>query len=308
MAEYRPAAPKLQEQDLKGKVAIITYTPSNTFLCRGATKGIGRAIALDLATRGCSILGTYSSPNSAHNFDTLSHTVQSLYATPGTHPSAIAPKLRGVTADITRLPSVSAVLTGLENDFSAKAAQGVVGNGKVDILILNAAYNVRPKLGSATNPDIENSLIGNLHWPILLVENLVRLQLFNSNARVVVISSDRVRDPSPGSSLFNATKAGLESLARSWAVELPLAFPGTTVNSVSIGLTDTPGLRAFPPQAVEALKQQRLKKVKVVEGGRMGFPEDVADVVGWLVSEKARWQTASVVAANGGAEFVGGSS
>jgi 3-oxoacyl-[acyl-carrier protein] reductase len=49
-------------------------------------------------------------------------------------------------------------------------------------------------------------------------------------------------------------------------------------------------------------------KVKVVEGGRMGYAEDVADVVGWLVSEKARWVTGSVVAANGGAEWVGGSS
>ena len=136
----------------------------------------------------------------------------------------------------------------------------------------------------------------------------MRLQLFNANARVVVISSDRVRDPSPGSSIFNATKAGLESLARSWALELPLTFPGTTVNAVSVGLTDTPGLRSFPPETVEALKQQRLNKVKVVQGGRMGLPEDVADVVGWLVSEKARWQTGSVVAANGGAEWVGGSS
>jgi NAD(P)-dependent dehydrogenase (short-subunit alcohol dehydrogenase family) len=45
-----------------------------------------------------------------------------------------------------------------------------------------------------------------------------------------------------------------------------------------------------------------------VEGGRLGYAEDVADVVGWLVSEKSRWVTGSVVAANGGAEYVGGSS
>ena len=155
-------------------------------------------------------------------------------------------------------------------------------------------------------PNIQKSLIGNLHWPILLVENLVKQQLFNPNSRIVVISTDRVRDPAPGTSIFNATKCGLESLARSWAIELPLMFPGTTVNAVSVGLTDTPGLRAFPPAAIEAIKAQRVKKVKVVEGGRMGFPEDVADVVGWLVSEKARWQTGSVVAANGGAEWIGG--
>jgi 3-oxoacyl-[acyl-carrier protein] reductase len=186
----------------------------------------------------------------------------------------------------------------IERDFS----------NKIDILILNAAHNTRPKLGQASETDIEKSLVGNLQWPIVLIENLVRHACFNANSRVVIISSDRVRDPSPGSALFNATKSGLEALARSWALELPLTFPGTTVNAVSVGITDTPGLRAFPAAAVKALKEQRVPKVKVVAGGRMGFAEDVADVVGWLVSEKARWVTGSVVAANGGAEWVGGSS
>lgn len=191
------------------------------------------------------------------------------------------------------------LLEALERDFNTN---------KLDILVLNAAYNARPKLGSASEADIQQSLTANLHWPIILMENLVRQSLFAPSSRIVIISSDRVRDPSPGSGIFNATKAGLEALTRSWAVELPLKFPGTTVNAVSVGLTDTPGLRAFPPAAVEALKEQRLKKVRVVEGGRIGYAEDVADVVGWLVSEKARWQTGSVVAANGGAEWIGGSS
>lgn len=192
---------------------------------------------------------------------------------------------------------MGAILTGIESAFSGK---------KIDILVLNASVNTRPKLGQASDVDIESSLVGNLRWPIVLIENIVREKLLNANSRVVGISSDRVRDPAPGSALFNATKAALEALVRSWAIELPLAFPGTTANAVSVGLTDTPGLRSFPAQAVEALKAQRLPKVKVVEGGRMGYAEDVADVVGWLVSEKARWQTGSVVAANGGAQWIGG--
>ncbi|KAF2829389.1 NAD(P)-binding protein [Ophiobolus disseminans] len=286
MADYQPPALKVQQQDLKGKVAIVT----------GASKGIGRAIALDLSTRGCSILGTYSSPQSAHIFDVLAHTIQDVYHASGT-PDA-APKLAGVVADITSLASIGAVLQCIERDFA----------NKIDILVLNASFNTRPKIGQASESDIEKSLVGNLQWPIVLLENLVRHNVFNQNSRVVTISSDRVRDPSPGSSLFNATKAGLEALSRSWAIELPVTFPGTTVNAVSVGLTDTPGLRGFSAAAVEALKAQRVPKVKVVEGGRMGYAEDVADVVGWLVSEKARWVTGSVVAANGGAEWVGGSS
>ncbi|ORY16734.1 hypothetical protein BCR34DRAFT_556525 [Clohesyomyces aquaticus] len=289
-SDYRPAAPKLQEQDLKGKVALVT----------GATKGIGRATALELATRGASILGTYSTPESAHNFDTLSHTITDLYSSPSlpSHlTSSTTPKFHGVAANITSLPSIGEVISALETHFPQK----------LDILVLNASFNARPRLGAASASDITSSLTGNLHWPIVLMEYLVRKKLFNANARVVVISSDRVRDPAPGSSIFNATKAGLEALARAWAVELPISFPGSTVNAVSVGLTDTPGLRVFPAAAVEALKGQRVPKVKVVEGGRMGYPEDVADVVGWLCSEKSRWQSGSVVAANGGAEYVGGS-
>ncbi|KAL1798593.1 hypothetical protein ACET3X_002630 [Alternaria dauci] len=285
MADYVPPAPKLHEQDLKDKVAIVT----------GASKGIGRAITLSLATRGCSILGTYSSPESAHNFDTLSSTVRGLYASSNNE----TPTMRGVVADIKSLPSVGTLLAALANHFPGK---------KLSILVFNACFNTRPRIGSASEADISHSLTGNLHWPIVLMENLVRQHLFTPHSRVVVISSDRVRDPSPGSGLFNATRAAMESLVRSWAIELPHSFPGTTVNAVSVGLTDTPGLRSFPPEAVQALKEQRLPKVKVAEGGRLGQAEDIADVVGFLASEKSRWVSGSVVAANGGAEWVGGSS
>jgi 3-oxoacyl-[acyl-carrier protein] reductase len=96
-------------------------------------------------------------------------------------------------------------------------------------------------------------------------------------------------------------------LTRSWALELGSApgMQGTTVNAVSVGLTDSHGFRSLPDATQQALKDERLPKVTVAEGGRMGECEDVADVVGWLVSEKARWVSGSVVAANGGAARVG---
>ena len=79
-------------------------------LYSGATKGIGRAITLDLGTRGASILGTFSSPQSAHNFDVLSHNILSLHQPAGADAHALAPaeapKLQGVAADITSLPSI----------------------------------------------------------------------------------------------------------------------------------------------------------------------------------------------------------
>lgn len=135
----------------------------------------------------------------------------------------------------------------------------------------------------------------------------MRQKSFNPNSRVVVISSDRLRTPRPGMALYAVSKAGLEALARTWALELPLAFPGTTANAVSVGLTDTPLFRGFPEERQKAVRDEWLPRVKVVQGGRMGYAEDVADIVGFLVSEKSRWQTGSVVSANGGAEYIGGS-
>ncbi|KAF2019960.1 NAD(P)-binding protein [Aaosphaeria arxii CBS 175.79] len=287
MADYRPQAPQVQQQDLKGKVALIT----------GATKGIGRAIAIDLATRGASILGTYTSSQSAHNFDTLSHTITSIYNSTSSSPTPTTPLLKGIPADITSLTSIDTVLDALQT----------FPTPKLDTLVLNASYNVHPPLGTATPDDISKTLIANLHWPTQLVETLTRDNLFNPNARIVVISSDRLRLPRPGFSLYAVSKAGLEALVRTWAIELPLKFPGTTANAVSVGMTDTPLFRSYPRERQQAVIDEWMAKVKVVEGGRMGFPEDVADVVGWLVSEKSRWQTGSVVAANGGSVFVGGS-
>ncbi|KAF2199539.1 NAD(P)-binding protein [Delitschia confertaspora ATCC 74209] len=279
---YSPPAPAVQEQDLEGKVAVVT----------GATQGIGRSIALNLATRGASILGTYSSPESAHNFDTLHHTINDLYSRSN---HRYTPKLFGLVANIKVLLSTHAICEAIENEFF----------GKVDILVLNASHNVRPKLGEATLDDIADSLTANIQWPAMLVEDLVRRNLFQYNSRVITISSDRVRSPNPGSAIYSASKSALESLTRSWAVELPLTFPGTTANAVSVGLTDTPQLREFPGEVVEKLKEEIVPKVRVQKGGRMGFAEDVSDVVGWLVSEKSRWVTGSVVAANGGAIFIG---
>jgi NAD(P)-dependent dehydrogenase (short-subunit alcohol dehydrogenase family) len=116
-------------------------------------------------------------------------------------------------ADITSLSSIGSILTNLERHFNGQ---------KIGILVLNASVNTRPRLGSASEADISSTLTANLHWPIVLVENMVRQALFEPNSRLVIISSDRVRDPSPGSGLFNATRAAMEALTRSWAIEFVL--------------------------------------------------------------------------------------
>lgn len=161
---------------------------------RGATKGIGRAISLDLATRGASILGTYSSPQSAHLFDTLTHSINDLYSSSpnsSSHtPAPSGPKLVGALADISSpSSSVPAIQEGLQKHF----------NGKVDIVIFNAAVMGLAKMGDGgvTEDFVDAALAGNVKFPVLLIEMLVKGSMIRRDGRVVAISSEGVRARRP---------------------------------------------------------------------------------------------------------------
>jgi 3-oxoacyl-[acyl-carrier protein] reductase len=101
-------------------------------------------------------LGSYSSPQSAHLFDVLTHNVQDFYkaAQANSEVSHVpCPKLHGIDADIMNPASVSQLLSAIDQISTAM---------KIDILILNASIISRPKLDEASDTDIESSLIGNL--------------------------------------------------------------------------------------------------------------------------------------------------
>ncbi|KAF2662222.1 short-chain dehydrogenase [Lophiostoma macrostomum CBS 122681] len=278
---------RIQEQDLKGKVALVT----------GATKGIGRGIAIELATRGASILGTYTSPSSAHLFDTLSHSISSLYADPSTStshtPNPSAPKLIGIPADITSPEAPSTILSALTTHFS----------GHLDIVILNAAVMGLANMGSGdvTPEFVSKGLMGNLQFPILLMDDLVKHECIRPDGRVIAISSEGVRAKRPwGGAVYAATKAGLECLMRQFADELGTKpfMRGTTFNSVSVGFTKTEAYANIPPTIRDQLTAADAAAVAV--GNRIGEVEDIAGVVGLLVSEKARWISGAVVDGSGG--------
>ncbi|KAF2266572.1 3-oxoacyl-reductase [Lojkania enalia] len=261
---------RVQERDLEGKVALVT----------GATKGIGRAISLSLTTRGASILGTFSSPESAHLFDTLSHTIHSFYAPSDAHhcSNLSAPKLVGIPADITSLSAPSSILDALRTHF----------NGKVDIIVFNAAVMGLAKMGEGgmTTEFVQKALAGNVQFPAMLMELLVREGCLRPNSRVVGISSEGVRARRPPGG--------------QWADELGArpGMEGTTFNSVSVGFTKTEAYNSIPSDVRERLTAADATEVAV--GNRIGEVEDIADVVSLLISDKARWISGSVVDATGG--------
>ena len=172
MATNPPAAElKLREQDLAGKVAVVTR----------ASRGIGRAIALNLGSRGCSILGTCSNTSSLHHIDTLSHSIQDLYK----NSSSACPKVVGMVADIQNLLHPKGVANKVVAEFE----------GHLDVYVNNAGVASAEKIGSLQHYDISKYLTGNIHWPVALVEEFVNRKLFRPSSRIVYISSVRARKP-----------------------------------------------------------------------------------------------------------------
>ena len=194
MASSTAETLKLREQDLAGKVAVIT----------GASRGIGYAIAINLASRGCSILGTCSRPESLPLFDSLDHSVSALYeGTQHTRNSKIA----GAVADIYSPTCASKIADTLESKFDSR----------IDIFINNAAYASAGPIGELDAEEVQRSLLANIQTPVLIVEELVRRKMFQPDSRIVYISSIRTRLPWSMQLLYSAGKSAGESLCRTWA-------------------------------------------------------------------------------------------
>jgi 3-oxoacyl-[acyl-carrier protein] reductase len=180
-------------QDLKGKVAVIT----------GASRGIGRAIAMHLASRGCSILGTYSQPSSEALIVGLQHEIEAVCKEQGLE----TPTVEGIVADIFSSTCASDIASALEDSF----------NSQVDIFINNAADPNTGELGALTVEEISKSLLGNIQTPVLIVDELVKRKLFQTNSRIIYISSIRARLPWSGQLMYSAGKSAGESLCRTWS-------------------------------------------------------------------------------------------
>ena len=274
---------RLREQDLQDKVAIIT----------GASRGIGRAIALNLASRGCSILGTCSSSNSVHLIDSLAHHVQELYQT--SEQKSKPPKIVGLDANITDATTPKKIADAIERHF----------NGQLNIFINNACVASAAKIGELSDDHISDYLKGNIEIPVKLVEEFVKRKLFRPNSRIIHISSVRARKAWADQLMYMTTKAALEATVRAWSDAFGGKYAqyefmkGTTANTVMPGITRTDALynNNLPAELIQQFEGE-FTTLQSIPG--VARPEDVADVVGMLCREESRWVTGSVVSADAG--------
>ncbi|MCS7475731.1 SDR family NAD(P)-dependent oxidoreductase [Umezawaea endophytica] len=237
-------------------------TTTRTALVTGATAGIGRAVAIELAAGGIDVIAHGRDPERGARL------VEEIGAKGGT--------ARFVTADLTNPDEVLAL-----------AAEA----GDVDILVNNAGVYAFTNTPDTTADSFDRQFALNTRAPFLLVGALVPAMAGRGHGTVVNITSTAATSPAPIGGAYGASKAAIELLTRSWATEFGAS--GVRVNGVSPGPVRTAGTTAMLGEHVDALGRANLRD-------RIGEPEEIAAVVRFLVDAGSSYINGTVVVANGG--------
>lgn len=240
-------------------------------LVTGASRGIGRAIAVGLAEEGLNVLVNYQA-NQAAAEETL-HLV----------------KAQGVDGWLCGFDVADAEQT----DTAIRAA--VEKAGALDVLVNNAGISRDGLLLRTKEKDWQDTLATNLSGAFHCCKSAVRYLLKSSAGRVINISSVIGTQGNAGQVSYAATKAGLHGLTRSLAREL--ASRQITVNCVAPGFIET-------DMTAELLKADAMKsQFERIPLGRVGQPQEVAELVRFLASPRGGYITGQVIAVNGGLDM-----
>ncbi|MGW3499556.1 SDR family NAD(P)-dependent oxidoreductase [Streptomyces globisporus] len=248
--------------ELDGRTALVT----------GGSRGIGRAGALRLAAEGA-LVAVHYGDNEAGAAETVARIVEC-----GGRACAVR-ALFGEGGAVDRL--FEGVVAGLKDH----GAEGL------DILVNNAGVHSIASIGQLTEEEFARVLAINVSAPVFVVQRA--LPLLRDGGRIVNVGSAATRIANPVQIGYTVRKAALAALGPSLANEL--GRRGITVNTVEPGVvqTDLIGDYATVPEAVAALES-------ITALGRMGQPEDVADVVGFLAGPQGRWVTGQTTDVSGG--------
>jgi 3-oxoacyl-[acyl-carrier protein] reductase len=242
--------------ELQDKVSLVT----------GASRGIGRAVARELAARGATVLAA------ARDQEKLAAVVSAIVAEGG--------KALAVPLDVADRASVEAAFEAI-----------LKAHGRLDHLVNNAGIT-RDNLVLRMKPeDWQQVLDTNLTGAFLCTQAALRPMLKQRGGRIVNITSVVGLTGNPGQANYAASKAGLVGFTRSVAREV--ASRSITVNAVAPGFIETDMTAAMSDKAREAV-------ASLIPLGRVGQPEDVAAAVAFLVSDRAAYITGQVLSVDGG--------
>jgi 3-oxoacyl-[acyl-carrier protein] reductase len=242
--------------DLAGQVALVT----------GASRGIGRAIAIRLAACGASVAGV------ARTLEGLSGTLQAIRDAGGT--------AEGFAANVADSADVDRVVEAVEAKF-----------GKIHVLVNNAGVT-RDGLMLRMEDDAWAEVIDtNLKGTFLFSRAVGAIMMRGRYGRIINITSVSGLMGNPGQANYSASKAGVIGFTKTVAREL--ASRGITVNAVAPGFITTDMTDKLP----EKIKAEVKERVPV---RRLGAPEDIADLVCYLAGPGASYLTGQVIAVDGG--------
>lgn len=238
---------------MQGKIALVT----------GATRGIGRAVAEELASKGAFVIGTATSEKGAESISAY-----------------LGEKGRGLVLNVADQASIDAVLEYIKQEF-----------GDIDILVNNAGITRDNLLMRMKDEEWFDILQTNLSSVYHLSKAMLRTMMKKRFGRIINIGSVVGSMGNAGQTNYCAAKAGLIGFSKALAKEV--ASRGITVNVVAPGFIATDMTEVLS----EELKNNLLTQIPA---GRLGEPKDIAKAVAFLASEDASYINGTTLHVNGG--------
>ncbi|MFZ1181076.1 MAG: 3-oxoacyl-ACP reductase FabG [Herbaspirillum sp.] len=242
---------------LKNQIALIT----------GASRGIGRAIAQELACRGAKVIGTATSEAGADVIDKYLERLQ-----PGCG--------KGIVLDVRDVAACNAVVGAIQKEC-----------GGLSILVNNAGITQDQLAMRMKEEEWDDVIATNLTAVGRLSRAVLRGMMKAKYGRIINITSIIGSAGNPGQMNYAAAKAGVAGMSRALAREV--GSRNITVNCIAPGFIDTDMTRMLPEEQTAALLQQ-------IPLGRLGAPEDIAAAVAFLASAQAGYITGTTLHVNGG--------